>query len=200
MEKTPDTLCGEERPAALPEKTERYLQPKSGAIVLQGSAEEDVFPMDAGAGQNGHEAVMLEQLEGLEGDWDGYGRVITQALHALCLAEECLSALLSECEEMKRKADYYDELVDRSFLSSLRVTAKQLGVGEKALIRFLLQKGYLYRDQKGKLMPYARQIERGLFAVKECYNEKNEWSGVQTLVTPKGRERFQLLLNELKGE
>lgn len=28
----------------------------------------------------------------------------------------------------------------------------------------------------------------GLFEVKECLNEKTKWSGVQTLVTPKGRE------------
>ena len=26
-----------------------------------------------------------------------------------------------------------------------------------------------------------------------CYNEKTNWSGIQTLVTPKGRETFRLL-------
>ena len=32
-----------------------------------------------------------------------------------------------------------------------------------------------------------------IFQVKECFNEKTQWSGVQTLVTPKGRETFRLL-------
>ena len=51
---------------------------------------------------------------------------------------------------------------------------------------------YLYRDKKGKLMPYADK-NNGLFEVKECFNEKTAWSGTQTLVTPKGRETFRLL-------
>ena len=41
-------------------------------------------------------------------------------------------------------------------------------------------------------MPYANRSD-GWFEVKECYNEKTNWSGIQTLVTPKGREAFRLL-------
>ena len=51
---------------------------------------------------------------------------------------------------------------------------------------------YIYRDKKGKLMPYADK-NNGLFEVKECFNEKTQWSGTQTLITPKGRETFRLL-------
>lgn len=40
----------------------------------------------------------------------------------------------------------------------------------------------------------------GLFEVKECFNNKTEWSGVQTMVTPKGRETFRLLLEGCKKE
>lgn len=29
--------------------------------------------------------------------------------------------------------------------------------------------------------------------LKECFNEKTQWAGTQTLVTPKGRETFRLL-------
>ena len=43
-----------------------------------------------------------------------------------------------------------------------------------------------------KLMPYSEK-NNGLFEVKECFNEKTQWSGTQTLVTPKGRETFRLL-------
>lgn len=93
---------------------------------------------------------------------------------------------------MKPKADYFDELVDRNLLTSFRETAKQLEVKEKAFIQFLLEKKYIYRDKKGKIMPYADK-NKGLFEIKETFNEKTNWSGTQTLITPKGWETFRLL-------
>lgn len=94
---------------------------------------------------------------------------------------------------MQPKADYFDELVDRNLLTNLRETAKQLNIKEREFIRFLLDHKYLYRDKRGKLTPYAQHIEKGLFQLKEQYNEKTNWSGTQTLITPKGRETFRLL-------
>lgn len=94
---------------------------------------------------------------------------------------------------MKPKADYFDELVDRNLLTNFRETAKQLKVKEKKFINFLMDKKYVYRDKKGKLLPYANK-NQGLFEVKESVNEKTNWSGIQTLITPKGRETFRLLL------
>lgn len=106
--------------------------------------------------------------------------------------EAQLSAATVQNTIMQPKADYFDELVERNTLTNFRETAKQLGVKEKPFIAFLLEKKYIYRDQKGKLMPYAEK-NNGLFEVKECFNEKTKWSGTQTLVTPKGRETFRLL-------
>ena len=103
------------------------------------------------------------------------------------------SALCTDVQIMKPKSDYFDELVERNLLTSFRETAKELGVGEKAFVRFLLDKKFLYRDKRGKLMPYEKK-NNGLFEVKETYNEKTNWSGTQTLVTPKGRETFRLLV------
>ncbi len=103
------------------------------------------------------------------------------------------SALQTDVQIMKPKSDYFDELVERNLLTSFRETAKELGVGEKAFVRFLLDKKYLYRDKRGKLQPYADK-NSGLFEVKETYNEKTNWSGTQTLVTPRGRETFRLLV------
>lgn len=102
------------------------------------------------------------------------------------------SQLTVDKQIMQPKAEYFDELVDRNLLTSFRETAKQLGIGEKLFVSFLLEKKYLYRDKKGKLMPYAEK-NNGLFEVKECFNEKTQWSGTQTLITPKGRETFRLL-------
>lgn len=103
------------------------------------------------------------------------------------------SRLTVDNQIMQPKADYFDELVERNTLTNFRETAAQLGVKQKQLVQFLLDKKYIYRDKKGKLMPYAEK-NNGLFEIKECFNEKTQWSGTQTLVTPKGRETFRLLI------
>lgn len=102
------------------------------------------------------------------------------------------SRLTVDKQIMAPKAEYFDELVDRNLLTNFRETAKQLEIVEKTFVSFLLDKKYIYRDKKGKLMPYAEK-NNGLFEVKECVNEKTKWSGTQTLITPKGRETFRLL-------
>ncbi len=104
-----------------------------------------------------------------------------------------ISALSVDNEIMKPKADYFDELVERNTLTNFRETAKQLDVKEKNFVRFLMDKKYVYRDKRGKLMPYADKND-GLFEIKETFNEKTQWSGTQTLITPKGRETFRLLM------
>ena len=102
------------------------------------------------------------------------------------------SRLTVDNQIMQPKAAYFDELVERNTLTSFRETAKELGVPPKKFIQFLLDHKYIYRDQKGKLMPYESK-NNGLFEIKESFNEKTKWSGSQTLVTPKGRETFRLL-------
>lgn len=94
---------------------------------------------------------------------------------------------------MKPKADYFDALVDRNLLTNFRDTAKELHIGPKAFIEWLLEKKYIYRDQRGKLKPYAQYVP-DLFQLKEW--ERNGKADVQTLVTPKGRETFRLLLQQ----
>ncbi len=104
-----------------------------------------------------------------------------------------LSAARVDLEIARPKAEYFDELVDRNLLTGFRETAKQLKVPPRRFVSFLLDRKYIYRDKKGKLLPYEDR-NNGLFEVKECFNEKTQWSGTQTLVTPKGRETFRLLL------
>ena len=139
----------------------------------------------------------------LEKEWNSPERVMARALQ---LAQQTINSMGCEIKElqisnsrltvdnqiMRPKADYFDELVERTTLTNFRETAQQLGIKQKRLVQFLLDKKYIYRDKKGKLMPYAEK-NNGLFEVKECFNEKTQWSGTQTLVTPKGRETFRLL-------
>lgn len=94
---------------------------------------------------------------------------------------------------MQLKADYFDEIVSHNLLTNFRETAKQLQIKEKAFVGFLIDHKYIYRDKRGKLMPYAEK-NNGLFEMKECVKEKTGWGGTQTLITPKGRETFRLLM------
>ena len=97
---------------------------------------------------------------------------------------------------MQPKADYFDELVERGLLTNFRETAKQLGIPPRKFVNLLIEHKYLYRDKKGKLLAYENK-NNGLFELKECVNERTQWAGVQTLVTPKGRETFRLLCQGL---
>ena len=133
----------------------------------------------------------------IEESWNSPEMVMSRALK---MAENQIkkltvinSQLTVDNTIMKPKADYFDELVDRNLLTNFRETAKQLEVGEKKFINFLIEHKYIYRDKRGKLMPYADK-NKGLFEVKETFNEKTNWSGTQALITPKGRETFRLLM------
>lgn len=103
------------------------------------------------------------------------------------------SRLTVENQIMQPKAEYFDDLVDRNMLTNFRETAKELNYPPKKFVEFLISHKYIYRDKRGKLLPYENKND-GLFEVRECFNEKTQWSGTQTLVTPKGRETFRLLL------
>lgn len=132
---------------------------------------------------NGQDQLSPEEL---------MAKALMVAQKTLAERETRLSALTVENQIMAPKADYFDQLVERNTLTNFREAAKQLGVPPKKFVAFLLEKKYIYRDKKGKLLPYE-QKNSGLFEVKESFNEKTQWSGTQTLVTPKGRETFRLL-------
>lgn len=110
-------------------------------------------------------------------------------------AEARAAVLAAENESMKPKAEYFDILVDRNMLTGIRDTAKEFGVKQSVFVNFLMDKKLLYRNNKGKLTPYAAAVDDGLFELKEFSNKKNGFSDTQTLVTPKGRESIRLLLD-----
>lgn len=127
-------------------------------------------------------------------------KALMVAQRTLAEREARISALTVENQIMAPKADYFDQLCDRGTLTNFRDTAKELGAPPKAFVQFLLDRKYIYRDKKGKLMPYENRND-GLFEVKESLNEKTKWSGTQTLITPKGRDLFrQLYISVGAGE
>lgn len=123
-------------------------------------------------------------------------KALVVAQKTLEAREKRLAALAAENEVMKPKAEYFDSLVERNTLTNFRETAKELHIPPKAFVDWLLTANYLYRDKRGRLLPYENMND-GLFEVKECANRQNGWSGTQTLITPKGREAFRLLTSSL---
>lgn len=119
---------------------------------------------------------------------------------ALSIANERVKALQLSVSQltvdnqiMQPKAEYFDELVDRRLLTNFRDTAKELHIGQKEFIQFLLDHKYVYRDCKSKLKPYMPYVEDGLFELKEFTNTKTGFTDTQTFITPKGKETFRLL-------
>lgn len=130
----------------------------------------------------------------LEREWNSPEAVMSRALR---MAEERLervkainSNLSVQNAIMQPKAEYFDGLCDRESLTGVRETAKLLGLKQNDFVKWLIDHKYIYRDKRGRLMPYAEHVDSGLFTVKETYNDKTDWTGVQMLITVKGKERF----------
>lgn len=92
------------------------------------------------------------------------------------------------------KVGYFDALIDRGLNVCFRDAAKEIGVKQKKFIAYLIENKYIYRNKAGKLRPHA-DYDNDLFVVKDTKSDNNGWAGVQTLITPKGKETFRLLLN-----
>lgn len=105
--------------------------------------------------------------------------------------------LCEKNEEMQPKADYFDDLVAWNVSTNFRSTAKELRIPERLFIKMLISDGYIYRDKSKGILPKVGKGD-GLFAVKEYCNQKNKHGGVQTRVTPKGRETFRLLYASIR--
>ncbi|WHQ77650.1 BRO family protein (plasmid) [Latilactobacillus curvatus] len=97
--------------------------------------------------------------------------------------------------EMKPKADYFDDLVDRNLLTNFRDTAKELHVKQKTFVDWLLKKKYVYRDKRGQLKHYAK-YDDDLFEFREFASEWTDKAHLQSLITPKGRVTFKLQLEQ----
>lgn len=107
--------------------------------------------------------------------------------------EKRIAALEQEKALMAPKADYFDALVDKNLLTNFRDAAKEIGVTQTELIKFCEQQGYIYRDANGSIRPYAQYAKPdGYFALKDYQTEHH--AGVQTLLTPKGKEACRLML------
>lgn len=124
-------------------------------------------------------------------------KTLPEALRAYADEVEKNIKLEEKVKELEPKGQYFDKLVDRVVLTNFRDTAKELGLGQNAFISKLIELRYIYRDSKKHLKPYSKFVKDGLFEIKEFTNSHT--SGVQTLVTPKGREVFLRLIKGVQA-
>ena len=117
---------------------------------------------------------------------------LLMAQRTLAEREARIADLTVQNQIMLPKAEYFDDCMARGGLMNFRDTAKLLGLKQKELIDNLLRDRYLNRDKRGRLLPYEKRND-GYLQVKEAFNNASDWNGVQTLVTPKGREHFRSL-------
>lgn len=102
-------------------------------------------------------------------------------------------------QAMQPKADYFDRQVAANQLTGLQETADELRIPRQTFTRWLIERKYLYRDPCGKLVPDPAMND-GLFQLREYDKNGRRITGTQTMVTPKGREAFRLMLIGPKKE
>lgn len=102
-------------------------------------------------------------------------------------------------QSMQPKADYFDRQVAANQLTGLQETADELRIPRQTFTRWLIERKYLYRDPCGKLVPDPAMND-GLFQLREYDKNGRRITGTQTMVTPKGREAFRLMLIGPKKE
>ena len=117
--------------------------------------------------------------------------------NAMIVAQNVIKANEQKIAELQPKADYFDNLVDRNLLLNFTDTAKELGIKRKDFIEWLLNNKYCFRSKKNDIKPYTAYSNTATentkyFEVKEWANDTH--SGIQTLITPRGREVFRLLM------
>lgn len=136
----------------------------------------------------------------LEKDWNNPAKVIERGYHYLQDENYTLkientnlnqenTKLKIDNQLMTPKAKVFDDLVDRKTATSFTDTAHQLGIKAREFTQWLRDNGYIYYDKKHTNVPYQQYL--GVyFVVKETRQ-----GYPQTLVTPQGKEAFNLIFN-----
>ena len=106
--------------------------------------------------------------------------------------------LKEENQTLAPKGEYFDDLVARNLLTNFTKVAHQLNIKRKTFIEWLIRDKFIYRDQKNKLVPYAKYAHT-YFHINDTKGKYSKWAGNQTLITPEGKEAFRLLY-ERRGE
>ena len=131
-------------------------------------------------------------------------KVLTDPDTIIRLAQQIkeAKAQLAQAEDtirlMEPKAAYYDTVAESRGSLNFRETAKLFKINERDFIAFLIEQKMVYRNSRGKIVPYAEYNGKYFEMGEVTYNSSvGQRSTVYTRITPQGR---QAIHNRLRRE
>lgn len=115
-------------------------------------------------------------------------QTFAEALRLAADLSEQVTQQAAQIEAAKPAIAFAERHASASNLLSFRAASKSLKFHEQAFIAAMVRDGFLYRDQAGRLMPYANRQFSGLFDVTT--GEANGHAFVQTKITPSGLQKM----------
>lgn len=131
-------------------------------------------------------------------------KVLTDPDTIIRLAQQIkeAKAQLAKAEDtirlMEPKAAYYDTVAESRGSLNFRETAKLFKIKERDFIGFLIDQKMVYRNSRGRIVPYAEYNGKYFEMGEVTYNSSvGQRSTVYTKITPQGR---QAIHNRLRRE
>lgn len=95
------------------------------------------------------------------------------ALKELVVHVENEQRLLAENKELQPKGEYYDKLCDNKAYFNFRDTAKLLGIKQKELITFPMERKYIYKDGHKKYNHIVSMLNEKIILITDFSLKKN---------------------------
>lgn len=115
-------------------------------------------------------------------------QTFAEALRLAADLSEQVTQQAAQIEAAKPAIAFADRHANAGNLLSFRAAAKALRFPEQAFIAAMIRDGFLYRDQSGRIMPYANKQFSRLFDV--VTGEANGHAYVQAKITPAGMQKM----------
>ncbi len=115
------------------------------------------------------------------------------------IEEAKVKELEAQRQVMEPKASFYDQVMEAGNAVQVRIAAKTIGIGPKALWDYLQDKKWVYRVD-GRLTARQDKLKQGLLDTKLTsfmHPDKGRVATTICLVTPKGLDRLQKELGGL---
>ncbi|MFW1796954.1 phage antirepressor KilAC domain-containing protein [Acinetobacter guillouiae] len=120
-------------------------------------------------------------------------------------AEQEKQVLHEKVEILEPKAKALDTLANTEGTYNIRECAKTIGIGERKLVDLLLKKKWIYREESGRLQPYATKRAEGIFINRPSPIVTNKYTGEEQVhlhmrITAYGLTKIAELVNNFFSE
>lgn len=113
--------------------------------------------------------------------------------------------LSHKVEILEPKAKALDTIANTEGTYNIRECAKTIGIGERKLVDLLLKKKWIYREESGRLQPYAPKRAEGIFINRPSPVVTNKYTGEEQVhlhmrITAYGLTKIAELVNSFFSE